>query len=382
MRIFILILLGLIFSSNIKCQPIYLWNIQKSDGKSGFIDSIGNEVFTDNFDYLDEEFKDGLVFFKKGNKSGFLNSKGKIVFNIQIEQGQFSEGLLNINDKRDFYYLNVNGKIALNLKILELPKGKEISEIYPFSSGLALVRLQNIGHKDIDFGETDIVFSGNRYPGNWKYGFINKKGIWVIPPTLDDPTKFVDGVCVIYRNEKPQYIDTTGSILSTLPYPNVHDNSEGFGLVYSGNGCCFFINKYGKRLSNFNFRRAHAFHEGMAAVEINDKWGYIDTTGKIVIEQKYFLVNDFSEGLASVSIEVAAKGYMFNSYFIEGFIDRTGKTIIPFEKHVDYSFKGFNKSLTSGRRFIYNADKKYTGWYELFYMNKNGQKIWSDTLKL
>lgn len=381
MKVLNLILLGLVFSTNLKCQQIYLWNIQKSDGKTGFIDSIGNEVFTDYFDYLDTEFKDGLVFFKKGNKSGFLNSKGKIVFNTRIENGQFSEGLLNINNKRNFYYLDVNGKIALNLNILELPKGKEISEIYPFSSGLALVRLQNNGHKDINFGATDIIYSGNKYPGDWIYGFINKKGQWIIKPTIDEPTEFKNGQCVITRNGKLQYVDSIGATILTLPYSNVRDNSEGFGIVYSDNDSCFFINKKGKKFSNLYFLRAHAFHEGLAAVEINGKWGFIDTTGKIVIEPKYYLVNDFSEGLASVSLKIAEKGYMIDSYFIEGFIDKSGNVILPFEKHVDYHFKGFNKGLTSGRRFIYSDDKRYTGYYELFYMNRKGKKIWSDILK-
>lgn len=381
MKIFKLILLALIFSLDLRCQEVYLWSIQKSDGRIGFIDSIGNEVFTDIYDYIDTEFSDGRVFFRKGNVSGFLNSKGQIVFNTHVDYGQFSEGLLNINYKRNFYYVNVNGKIVLNLKNLELPYGKEISCIYPFSCGLALVRLQNIGHKDIDFGATDILFNGNMYPDDWIYGFINKKGQWVIQPTIEEPTEFVNGLCVITRNDEFQYIDSTGKVISTLTYPNAIDNSEGFSVVYADNDSCFFINKYGQRLDNQYFRRAHAFHEGMAAVEINDKWGFIDTTGKVIIEPKYFLVNDFSEGLASVSLKIAEKGYMLDSYFIEGFIDKLGNTIFPFEKHVDYHFKGFNEGITSGRRFIYSDEKKYSGYYELFYMNRKGKKIWSEVLK-
>jgi len=39
------------------------------------------------------------------------------------------------------------------------------------------------------------------------------------------------------------------------------------------------------------------FSESLAAVKIGDKWGYIDTTGKLVIQPQYDMVNGFSEEL-------------------------------------------------------------------------------------
>jgi predicted DNA-binding antitoxin AbrB/MazE fold protein len=44
---------------------------------------------------------------------------------------------------------------------------------------------------------------------------------------------------------------------------------------------------------------AGSFSEGLAGVNINDKYGFIDKTGKVVIEPKFNSVGDF-EGLASV----------------------------------------------------------------------------------
>jgi hypothetical protein len=381
MKTWNLILVGLIISYNLNCQTLNLWPIQKSDGKSGFIDSLGTEVFKDYFDYYGDEFKDGLVFFQKGSQSGFLNEKGNVVFTIKLDYSQFSEGLLNVNETNNFYYLNTKGEIALDLNNIELPIGKELSEINQFSSGLALIRLQNIGHKNPDYGASDFTFRGNIFPGDWVYGFINKAGNWIVPPTLDEPSTFIEGLAKIVKNGKLYFIDTTGAILSTISYSNVNDISEGFGIVYSENNMCFFINKFGKKLGNNEYRRAHPFREGLAAVEVDDKWGFIDTTGKMIIEPKYYQVNNFSEGLASVSIKVEESGYSLGCYFIEGFIDKSGNIIIPFEKHVDYHFKGFIKGLTSGRRFIHTEDKQYTGYYELFYMDKKGKKIWSETLK-
>ena len=49
------------------------------------------------------------------------------------------------------------------------------------------------------------------------------------------------------------------------------------------------------------FVLARAFSEGLAAVMgKNDKYGFIDKTGKFVIQPQFYRVGDFSEGLAAV----------------------------------------------------------------------------------
>ena len=62
------------------------------------------------------------------------------------------------------------------------------------------------------------------------------------------------------------------------------------------------------------------FSEGLAAVSKNDKYGFIDTKGKVVIELKYEWASSFSDGLTIVSVEG-----------LYGAIDTQGKTVIPFE---------------------------------------------------
>ena len=62
------------------------------------------------------------------------------------------------------------------------------------------------------------------------------------------------------------------------------------------------------------------FSEGLAAVSKNDKYGFIDTKGKVVIEPKYEWASSFSDGLAIVSTEG-----------LYGAIDKQGKTVIPLE---------------------------------------------------
>jgi hypothetical protein len=80
-----------------------------------------------------------------------------------------------------------------------------------------------------------------------------------------------------------------------------------------------YIDSTGKIVVKPRFAWAEEFSEGLAAFENEDgKHGYIDDTGRIVIDPKFDNWTEFSEGLAAVSID-----------FEWGYIDKTGKWAIP-----------------------------------------------------
>lgn len=78
-----------------------------------------------------------------------------------------------------------------------------------------------------------------------------------------------------------------------------------------------YMDRTGKIVIQPQFGEAGDFYEGLAKVNKNMKWGFIDKTGKIVIPLKYYAVDNFSEGLAAVC----------NEKWQWGFIDKTGKLV-------------------------------------------------------
>ena len=78
--------------------------------------------------------------------------------------------------------------------------------------------------------------------------------------------------------------------------------------------------KAAKEVIPCEFSDAGWFHEGLAWVEVDGKYGYIDKTGELVIPAVYDEAGDFSEGLAA-----AKKNGKW------GFIDPDGEEVIPFE---------------------------------------------------
>jgi hypothetical protein len=64
-----------------------------------------------------------------------------------------------------------------------------------------------------------------------------------------------------------------------------------------------YIDKTGKIVVEPQFDYAVNFKEGLALVLVGEKWGFINTNGDIVIEPKYDLAFPFTEGVAHVVID-------------------------------------------------------------------------------
>jgi hypothetical protein len=65
---------------------------------------------------------------------------------------------------------------------------------------------------------------------------------------------------------------------------------------------------------------AFGFSEGLAAVNVGEKWGYIDRTGATVMQPQFASAWEFSDALASVKLE--EKSPLF------GFVDKRGRVVI------------------------------------------------------
>jgi hypothetical protein len=68
------------------------------------------------------------------------------------------------------------------------------------------------------------------------------------------------------------------------------------------------------------FRAARPFADGLAAVRVDEAWGFIDARGAWVVEPRYFAVDRFAHGIAPVARDGLSWGY----------IDRAGRQVVPF----------------------------------------------------
>lgn len=126
-------------------------------------------------------------------------------------------------------------------------------------------------------------------------------------------------------------IENTTGILNLLPYTSIDSLSGGRALVKKQNKVGF-IDAIGNLIIPFEYNLAKSFSEGFACVAKNGKFGFIDIAGNLIIPFEYEDAHSFSEGLAGVK-----KGDKW------GFIDTNGNLVVPYEyDEVWFSFsEGF-----------------------------------------
>ena len=239
--------------------------------------------------------------------------------------GSFSEGLAIVEDDGKCGFIDETGNIVIPLKY-------DADRFSYFSEGLAL------------------VYTGGRYMNasqrimqGGKCGFIDKTGRVIIPLEYDNATAFSEGLAIVEKNKKQFIIDTSGAVVATLS-------------AYYGN----------EKNTHGSSNAIRPFSNGLAAVRIDDRWGYIDRTGTEVIPVgKYeFGRRDFSEELTIAGIRVDSGNGRFYTNF--GFVDKTGEVVIPF----DYYWLG---SFSDGLATALYSDENYIMKYGV--INKAGEAI-------
>ena len=192
------------------------------------------------FDFAGRIGEDGIRLVLTDNKCYLANSKGVIQGFIKFtpeECGVFADGLIPIKYNGKYSYYNVLGDVEFD--------GKEFDFAGTFAKGSAAVC------KD----------------GKWF--IIDKNGNAVDDKTYEDIALFQDGS---YTKNKVKLLKFGGK------YHLINDDKD---------------------LGEFDDADLLS-DDGLIAVCVNGKWGFVDTNGEMKIEPKYKDARSFSNGLAAV----------------------------------------------------------------------------------
>lgn len=239
--------------------------------------------------------------------------------------GNFSDGLLPVTKNKKLGYINAEGEEVIPCtKKYYIEPGMDdgIVKYGSFHDGLAQVYSFE--------GESGAIeFQGAK---NIKIGYMNKLGETVIPAIYDYADDFSEGKAYVRSNDFQGFIDTTGKrLFQCKQSPADMFFSDGLVLISDyDDGKYIFYNSEGKialEIPTDKYFRLHGFNDGLAYYEkINNETGgisekgFIDKSGKeVLVLSEFHIVNDFSEGLASVSKD----GEMY------GFINTKGDLVIP-----------------------------------------------------
>ncbi len=376
-------------SEKVLVQPKYQYLDYSYEGlikarlndKTGFIDLSGKIIVP--FKYHDANyFAEGLAAVsqetKSGWKIGFVDKTGKLViemkyYSIYLDRTRFSNGVAAVSkgDKEygiidktgreltPFIYTSIysfekaidittvskSGKWALldkTGKELTQFKYDKLTEPYYYSDGLIKMEVGGkIGFVDY-FGKEVVPpyfaeagdFSDDLcavMSGSNKWGYIDRKGNNVLRYEFDIAKPFSEGLALVVYMAKDdginnwKCIDKSGKIIFAVKGGQPTEYGyfrDGLLLLQNQEEKYFFIAKTGVPLSEDKYDYAEGFSEKLAVVCRDGKCGYIDTTGKLVIPLKYTIASSFVDGFAGVT------GLSETGLEQELIIDKTGKVVL------------------------------------------------------
>lgn len=308
-----------------------------------------------------------LAWTSNNEKIGFINLDGEAIIPIEFDNARsFSEGVVAVNKgATEKNYRTTGGKWGFMDK-----EGKQIIDLkYEnatiFKDGLAPVKL------------------------NGKYGFINKKGKVIIDFQYDDAHPFYEELAAIKIGKKWGFINKKGKIQIAPQFGRVQDFDHGFSVVFhivneylnledefeyvEEEGVFGLIDPKGVLVLDTIYDYINPFKNDFARIALNGKEGFIDLTGKIVIPIQFDNTGDFSEGLA-----VVANWMMWKSYYDFGY---SKKQIDSLEQEVNQLYNtiglyGFEKyDYPVFREFEKAQMQKPSEKLIYGYINKKGEIV-------
>lgn len=280
----------------------------------GFMDRTGKVVIPADYDAA-RPFSEGIALVWDKGYPAYIDRTGNEIWDppdildlneddlieLEIRLGNFQEGLACVMEKGRFGFIDKTGKYAIKPQFLSAGG---------FSEGLAPAKTQE------------------------GYGYIRQDGTFAVKPQFDSAGFFSGGLAPVLLGEKWGYIDKTGKVAIKMQFDKAGGFSEGlasFGIRNPGEkkgigfladlredynfpGKYGYIDGSGKAIINAQFEATGYFSEGLAAVRKGKLWGYIDRTGSLLVDPQFDGVSPFSEGLAAVN-----KGGKW------GYIDKTGR---------------------------------------------------------
>lgn len=230
----------------------------------------------------------------------------------------------------------------------------------------------------------------------WECAYMNKKGEIELSIPYTDAESFSNGIAKVFDGDLFNYIDKDGVLQGEwkknvdYDYRPVNYNDK-FG----------YINLNGKLVIDYQFIKAKDFTDGVAVVGNGEKWAIINTSGKIISDW-YDEISEFRGDVAIVKEygkyaflsktgEIISDGYTavelyYDSLYLVrdeeefGFVNGTGNLVTQWYDEV-YGFKDEYCKVRKGDKYanLNSLGAMIMGWYEDIGEFKEGYvKVYKD----
>ncbi len=311
------------------------------NGPYGFVDKTGKEITPCIYNHI-SDFRCGYAEVERDGRWMLVDTTGKEFAPEGYEAiGLMREGLAVVRKNGLEGYVDITGKEIIPC-IYEHATG--------FKEGIAQVKIDgkygmiNRAGEDIvpciydyfsTFFEEFDVPNLIKAHQNGQIGIFNSAGKELLPCQYDTIDDFHDGYARVLKDGLCGLISTEGAEIIPFVYDEIQDNFMHGYVFVKNNGFKGVVElPSGKEIIPCIYQHIFAFHDGIAAVERNGKWGCINLAGEEIIPCEYELIYPH---ICNIEDRIAMKknGRM-------GIMDtKTGKEIVPFiYKDISNYFEG------------------------------------------
>lgn len=323
------------------------------------IDTLGQNIFhLDKNCYPEESYSGGYAVIHKWSSGEywFVDNSGKKVFDKSYGYAcKFTNGLARVSDEKygfsSSYFIDKDGK-----RVTQIPLGCSV-----FINGVSFCDRQLVDTLGNILIDNIHEWTGNEYEylkvkRNGKWGFVDRKGNVIIDFQYEEDR----------RRAFDKSLKLNTDSLDALPkakYRNVGFFHEGLASIQHDN-LFGFINLKNEVIIEPIFKNVQYFSEGLAGATLDGiKWGFINTEGEFVIEPQYYFVDAFKNGICGVILNYSPM-YM-NDYCLDAIINKNNEVLYQAEMH---SYMGF-----CGELIKYYDGGDFRG--KIHYVDKNGKKV-------
>jgi hypothetical protein len=246
---------------------------------------------------------DGFLAFKQNKKNGLADYSGTIILEPNFDFISFAGKFLIVKRDGEWEVLSKKGAILLDFQpeyVEELGNDSLVS-----MSSKQGKFLMDVFTKERKSKYYDGLFSlYGTDPNNLfrikldrRMSLMDLSGN-IVSDAFDEIGIFFEGVASVSTKGKYGFVDTKGK----LTIPCIYDRPGRFkdGLCKTSlNGKVVFIDRKGKTVFSPKTDKIMYFQEGRAMVD-GPKKGFLDKTGKVVIPQIYDYAQDFENGCSLV----------------------------------------------------------------------------------
>jgi hypothetical protein len=245
----------------------------------------GKEVFSIYTKYNNEYINNDFGIIVLNNKIGYIKYTGEVIAEPKYDFGlYFQDNRAIIQYKTKWGIIDNFGNEVASPKYDAIFREVELKEEYKKNISSAIkyqYNLLEISYENfIPFHDGVVVVKfGN------KWGVVDTNGVVIVKPIFDWVRNFSDGYAIVNYKNKYGCINKKGEIVLPCKYKYLTSFYHGLSL-YEENKKFWYINIKGEKVLG-PYQLAEEFTYPETIVEINNKFGIIDTTGKFLIQPKY-----------------------------------------------------------------------------------------------